>query len=92
MPDPSTSLSALPSRTARVLAFIAICVGGAAGGLIGYAVVKVQCDGECALPLGIGILAGSTMAAAGTAVVAILALRAVGEWREMSDRQNAVGR
>lgn len=83
-PQPE-ALSALPSRTARAVAFTSVLVGGVAGGLIGYGLVDVQCDGDCGTPLGIGILAGSTLAAGGTAVVAVLALRAIGEWREMAD-------
>lgn len=87
VPDPSESLSALPSTTARALAFVAILLGGLAGALIGYGLVEIQCDGQCALPLGIGIFVGSTLCAAGTAVVAVLVLRALGEWREMSDKR-----
>jgi hypothetical protein len=87
MPDPSTSLSALPSTAARIMAFVSILIGGLAGGLIGYALVDVQCDGECGLPLGLGVLIGSVMSAGGTAIVAVLVLRALGEWREMSDRE-----
>lgn len=79
------ALSALPSRTARAIAFASIIVGGLAGGLIGYGLVDVQCDGDCGTPLGVGIFIGSTLAAGGTAVVAVLALRAIGEWREMAD-------
>lgn len=81
-PEP---LSALPSRTARAVAFVSILVGGLAGGLIGYGLVDVQCDGDCGTPLGVGILVGAVLSAGGTAVVAVLALRAIGEWREMSD-------
>lgn len=87
VPDPTESLSALPSTTARLLAFIAILLGGLAGALIGYGLVEVQCDGDCGLPLGIGIFLGSTLSAAGTSVVAVLVLRALGEWREMSDKR-----
>lgn len=87
MPDPSTSLSALPSTAARALAFVSILVGGLAGGLIGYALVDVQCDGDCGVPLGLGVLVGSVLSAGGTAIVAVLVLRALGEWREMSDRE-----
>lgn len=86
VPDPTDSLSALPSAVARALAFVSILIGGAAGGLIGYALVDVQCDGECALPLGLGISLGSVVSAGGTAIVAVLVLRALGEWREVSDR------
>lgn len=86
VPDPSPSLSALPSTTARAMAFISILVGGVAGGLIGYGLVDVQCDGDCGLPLGLGIFLGSIISAGGTAIVAVLVLRALGEWRELSDR------
>lgn len=86
VPDPSSSLSALPSTAARVMAFISILIGGFAGGLIGYALVDVQCDGDCGIPLGLGILIGSVVSAGGTAIVAVLVLRALGEWRELADR------
>jgi hypothetical protein len=86
--DPSPdALSALPSRGARILAFVSICLAGLAGSLVGFALVDVQCDGECAVPEGIGLLTGGTFAAVGTAVVAVLVLRAVGEWRETGDRR-----
>ncbi|MEN9552634.1 MAG: hypothetical protein RLZ67_397 [Actinomycetota bacterium] len=86
MSDPSTSLSALPSTAARAMAFVSILIGGVAGGLIGYGLVDVQCDGDCGLPLGLGIFLGSVISAGGTAIVAVLVLRALGEWRELSDR------
>lgn len=85
VPDPTESLSALPSTRARILAYVAILLGGLAGGVIGYALVDVLCDGDCGLPLGLGIFVGSTVTAGGTAIVAVLVLRALGEWREMSD-------
>ena len=71
---------------ARALAFIAILIGGLAGALIGYALVDVQTDNASGLLLGIGILLGAVLSAAGTAVVAVLVLRALGEWREMADK------
>lgn len=88
VPDPTDSLSALPSTAARVMAFISILIGGLAGGLIGYSLVDVQCDGDCGLPLGLGILIGSVLSAGGTAIVSVLVLRALGEWREMADRSS----
>lgn len=84
---PDSPLSALPSGTARVLAFVAILLTGLAGGLIGYALVDVQCDGSCGLPLGMGVLVGSVLFAGGSAIVAVLVLRALGEWREIEDRR-----
>jgi len=83
---PADSLSALPSPAARLAAFAAICLGGLAGALIGYSLVELQCDGDCALPLGIGLFAGAVIAAGGMSVVAVLVLRALGEWRELQDR------
>jgi hypothetical protein len=89
-PNPPTrsaaSLSALPSPGARVAAFVAICLAGLAGALIGHSLVELQCDGDCALPLGLGIFAGAVIAAGGMSVVAVLVLRALGEWRELQDR------
>ena len=75
-------LSALPAPATRIAAFVAIMIGGVTGGLIGATLVRVQCDGDCALPLGIGAFAGAVSAAGGMSVVAVLVLRAVGEWRE----------
>jgi hypothetical protein len=66
-----------------------ILLGGFAGALIGYALVDLQCDGDCAVPRGFGLLAGAVMCAGGMAIVSILALRAMGEWREISDREQA---
>ena len=63
-PTPEQPLSALPSPGARAAAFAAICLAGLAGGLIGYSLVELQCDGDCALPLGLGILVGAVAAAA----------------------------
>ncbi|MEI6495623.1 MAG: hypothetical protein WCO88_03065 [Actinomycetota bacterium] len=80
-------LSALPSPAARVAAFAAIIIGGMAGGLIGYTLVKLQCSGNCGLPLGLGLFIGAVVAAAGMSVVAVLVLRALGEWREVEARE-----
>ncbi len=78
-------LSALPPPAARVAAFVAIILGGFAGGLIGYSLVRVQCDGECGVGRGLGALIGAVAAAGGMSVVAILVLRAVGEWKDIED-------
>ncbi|MFM8530288.1 MAG: hypothetical protein ACKOD2_11590 [Ilumatobacteraceae bacterium] len=83
----SRPLSALPSRGARVAAYAAVIVGGLAGGLIGYGLVDVPCTGECATPLGLGLFVGAVLTAGGTAIVSVLVLRALGEWRELQDRR-----
>jgi hypothetical protein len=78
-------LSALPSPLARALAFVAIVVAGLAGGLIGYGFVDLQTSGDSALPATIGAVVGAVLAAAGVAVVAVLVLRAMGEWRQLRE-------
>lgn len=88
MPD-DYAPSALPSQGARVLAFVSILLGGLCGGLIGWALVDLQCTGDCGVVAGIAGLVGAVLGAAGVAVVAILALRAMGEWRTIQHREPA---
>ena len=61
--------------------------GGLTGGLIGYAFADVSCHGDCTTPGGIGALVGATLGAVGVAVVAVLALRAMGEWRSIKEAE-----
>ena len=82
-------MSALPSVAARAVAFAAILVAGAVGALIGYGFVDVQCDGDCATPNGLGAIVGGLIAAGGVAVVAVLTLRAMGEWRRIEAERAA---
>ena len=90
--------SALPSTTARVLAFLAIVLGGVCGGLIGWSVTDLQCgpeerpaaeaqadDDGCTTISGIGAVVGAVIGAGGVAVVAVLVLRAMAEWRRDLD-------
>jgi hypothetical protein len=86
--DDERPASALPSVGARVLAFVAIVVAGLAGGLIGSAFVNIQCQGNCTTPSGIGGLIGAVFFAAGVAVISVLVLRAMGEWRGITDQDN----
>lgn len=83
-PDPRRdALSALPSTGARLVAFCSILLGGLAGGLIGYGFVDVQ--GGSSGWAAVGALVGAIAAAAGTAVIAVLVLRAMGEWRRLGE-------
>lgn len=82
-------LSAIPPVAARAIAFAAILLGGLAGGLIGFALVDLQCEGDCDVAKGFGLLVGALVCAIGMAIVAVLALRAMGEWREIADRERA---
>ena len=79
--------SALPSVQARVLAFIAILVAGLAGAAIGGSVVNIECHGSCTTPVGLGAVVGGATGAGGTGVVATLTLRAMGEWKRISDEE-----
>jgi hypothetical protein len=83
--------SALPSATARVLAFVAILVGGLCGGLIGWAFVDLTVTSDDSGVLaGLAGLGGAIVGALGVAVVATLALRAMGEWRTIQHRQAGI--
>ena len=79
-PDPGVE-SALPPTGARWLAFAAIVVAGICGALIGYAVADLQVEGADGLWKGLGLVIGGVVAAGGVAIVAVLVLRAMGEWR-----------
>jgi hypothetical protein len=78
--------SALPAPSARLLAFLAILAGGGLGGAIGFASIALQCHGNCTVPNGLGALVGSTIAGLGTAVIAVLGLRAMTEWQSQRKR------
>ena len=88
-PDTDRSLSALPSVGVRVGAFAAILLSGLAGAMIGYSLISLQCEGDCGLATGLGLLVGAVVAAGGMAIVAVLVMRAIGEWREIEDRTGA---
>jgi hypothetical protein len=80
-------LSALPSVRARWLAFLAILLAGGAGGLIGSSFVGLTCDGDCGGAQGAGAVGGAVFAAGGVAVVAVLVLRAMNEWRKIQTQE-----
>ncbi len=80
-PESDYAPTALPSTGARVLAFVAILVGGLCGGLIGYGFTDLQCADDCATLAGGAGLLGAVIGAAGVGVVAVLALRAMAEWQ-----------
>ena len=62
-------------------------LAGLCGALIGWAFVDLQCTGSCGTPSGIGAIVGAVFAAAGVAVVAVLALRAMGEWKRIKEAE-----
>ena len=87
-PGPDT---ALPSVGARAAAFVAVFVGAGAGAVIGFSFAELQCevDGGCDLSHGLWLWIGSLVGAIGVAIVAVLTLRALGEWNTIRDRDAA---
>ncbi len=75
-----------PRRSLAPSGSSSILLGGLAGGLIGWAFVDLQCTGDCRVGAAFGALVGAVGAALGTAVIAVLVLRAMGEWRQLGDR------
>jgi hypothetical protein len=71
---------------ARVLAFAGVFLGGLGGAIVGYSFATLQCatDG-CTLSRGLLLWGGSVVGALGAAVVAMLTLRALGEWRSVRE-------
>ena len=86
-PPPSATTAALP-LFARVFAVVAIVIAGLCGGLIGYAVMDLQCDDGCTTWAGLVGVGGAALAAGGVAIVAVLTLRAMSEC-EATEAQRA---
>ncbi len=82
-PAPREGLSALPSAFARGVAFASIMLAGALGAVLGYGIGKVFDRKGSSLYLGVSALIGALIVASGVAVVAVLVLRAMGEWRAL---------
>jgi hypothetical protein len=75
---------------ARSLAFASVLIGGAAGALIGYAFADIGGIGGAAA--GAMTLISALIGAGGVAVVAVLTLRAFGEWETIRDDDARRGR
>jgi hypothetical protein len=69
------------SKAAVAAAFLAVVVGGLSGAAIGFGLVGIDCEGGCDASKGLGAVVGGILGAAGVAVVAVLVLRAMAEWR-----------
>lgn len=89
LPEPDTQ-SAAPPLFARILAVAAIVIAGLCGGLIGYAVMDLQCDDGCTTVAGFVGVASAIGAAVGVAIVSVLTLRAMSEW-EASEAARRTG-
>ncbi len=86
-PDPSEPLAPSfdtgpgPPRGAFLIAYAGVVLAGLLGGALGYAVVDATTRGGASGSAVVGALVGAVVAAVGTGVVAVLALRAMAEWR-----------
>lgn len=92
LPQPTSrprKLSALPPQTARAIAFAMIVIVGVLGAILGYALGNATCTDDCSLKAGSFLLIGAVAGALGSAVMSVLALRAMGEWDEIRDRERA---
>lgn len=70
-----------PSRAAFLIAYLGVVVAGLFGAAIGFGLVDASCRGDCAVASAVGAIVGAISAAVGVGVVAVLALRAMAEWR-----------
>lgn len=84
MVDDTDVESAVPPATARILAFVTIVVAGICGGLIGWKVTDLQVDEGSLLPGLVGLF-GAIFAAGGVAILAVLVMRAMGEWHTIQE-------
>lgn len=85
----STLPDASPPVWARLLAVFSIVIAGVAGGLIGWSVTDLQCTGDCSTTAALVGVVGAVVCAVGVAVVAVLTLRAMSEWRAIENRDRA---
>jgi hypothetical protein len=69
------------SRGALIGAFVAVVVAGLSGAAIGYGLVDIGCSGDCGVVAGLAGLFGGLVAAGGVAIVAVLLLRSMAEWK-----------
>lgn len=77
----------VPSRASVVLAVLGVVLAGVFGALIGWGLGDATCGGDdCGPWLVLGAAAGALVAAGGVAVVAVLVLRAMVEWRHHQPR------
>jgi hypothetical protein len=80
-PDDQDEHPYAASRAALIGAFIAVVMAGLSGAAIGYGLVGIGCTGNCSTVSGLGALFGGLVAAGGVAIVAVLLLRSLAEWK-----------
>ncbi|MCB1284453.1 MAG: hypothetical protein M9952_06715 [Microthrixaceae bacterium] len=84
--------SALPSVRARAIAFASVLLCGLLGGAVGVWFMDTQCSDECTVPTGIAMWVGTVILALGAAVVAVLSLRTLAEWKSQGAAAEALRR
>jgi len=87
-PDDTDAHPYAAGRGVLIGAFVAIVVAGLSGAAIGYGLVGVGCTGDCSTVSGVGALLGGLLAAGGVAIVAVLLLRSMAEWRSGGIRRS----
>lgn len=92
--DPSSELGpppepppTLPGRGAYLLAFAATALAGLFGGIIGWGITDIGCEGDCTPIVVTGTLVGAIVGAIGVGVVSVLVLRAMAEWRRQQPHE-----
>jgi hypothetical protein len=86
--SPETGPSQAAGGWAVVAAFLAVVAGGLSGAAIGFGLVGIDCTGDCGTAEGVGAIVGGLIGAGGVAIVAVLVLRAMSEWRRGGTRQS----
>jgi hypothetical protein len=87
-PDDPDAHPYAASRGALIGAFFAVVVAGLSGAAIGYGLVGIGCTGDCGTVSGVGALLGGLLGAGGVAIVAVLLLRSMAEWRSGGIRRS----
>ncbi len=70
-----------PSRRAFFLAYAGVVITGFIGAVIGYGWGEIGCTGDCTTQVALSAIIGAVISVVGAGVVAVLALRAMAEWR-----------
>jgi len=80
-PDTSGEHPYAASKGALIGAFVAVVVAGLSGAAIGFGLVDIGCTGNCGTVSGLAALFGALLCAGGVAIVAVLLLRSMAEWK-----------
>lgn len=70
-----------PSRGAFLLAYAGVFLAGILGAVIGYGITDIGTHGDKSTATAIGAIVGAIVGAVGAGVIAVVALRAMAEWR-----------